>query len=111
MSYYNYAWIEMIDTPTYSCTAMCFEQTLNIVVTWIERSKRRAISVTGSNGKVYLQNTVITVDEPLSFNSNALSDGYDCSIVLQSLPDAPKEIDYLNWSKSTFLTVFRVSEN
>jgi len=111
MSFYNYAWIEMVDNPTYSCTAVCFEQTLNIRITWIERTKRRSISVVGSNGKVYLQNTVLNVDEPIKFNSNALEDGYDCSIVLQSVPDAPKEIDYLKWSKTMFLTVFRITEN
>ncbi|AJK27149.1 hypothetical protein BRC2024_KCUCJSVR_CDS_0139 [Acinetobacter phage vB_AbaM_KissB] len=111
MSYFNYAWVQMVDLPTYSCTATCFEQTLNIRITWIERIKRRAISVTGSNGAVYLQNTVINVDEPLQFNSNALEDGYDCSIILQSTPDAPKEVDYLNWSKNMFLTVYRITEN
>lgn len=110
-SYFNYAWVELQDLPTYTFFASCFEKTLSFKVTWIERTKRRAISVVGSDGTVYLQNTVISLDEPLDFNMNAISDGYACSIMLQKDPDSPKEIDYYNWSKSMYLTVFRVTED
>ena len=110
MSYFNYTKINIIDDPSYTFTATCFEQTLNCTVTWIDRLKKRAITILGGNGDVYLQTTVITLDEPLSFNMNAKADDYDCSIVLQFLPDVDTTVDYLNWSRNMFLTVYRITE-
>ena len=110
MSYFNYTKVNIIDDPSYTFTATCFEQTLNCTVTWIDRIKKRAITILGGNGDVYLQNTVITIDEPLAFNMNAIEDGFGCSIVLQHLPDADNTVDYLNWSRNMFLTVYRITE-
>lgn len=110
MSYFNYTKVNILDDPSYTFTATCFEQTLNCTVTWIERLKKRAITILCGNGDVYLQNTVITIDEPLAFNMNAISDDFGCSIVLQHLPDADKTVDYLNWSRNMFLTVYRITE-
>lgn len=110
-SYFNYSWVELQDLPTYTFFASCFEKTLTFKVTWIERIKRRAISVVGSDGTVYLQNTVISLNEPLDFNVNAINDGYNCSLILQKNPESSKEVDYYNWSKSMYLTVFRITED
>lgn len=110
MSYFNYAKVELVNDPSYTCSATCFEQTLSFKFTWIERLKKRAVTITGGTGEVYLQNTVISVDEPLEFNANAKDDNYDCSIILQFLPDADTKPDYMNWSRNMFLTVYRITD-
>lgn len=110
MSIFNYTKINILDTPSYTFTATCFEQTLNCTITWIDRLKKRSLTVLGGNGRVYLQNTIININEPMDFNINAVEDGYDCSVILQHLPDTDNKVDYLNWSRNMFLTVYRITE-
>lgn len=102
--------IKILNEPSYSFTANCFEQTLSFNVTWVERLKKRFIVIRGSNGAVYLQNTAISINESLNFNINAEEADYKCSIILQHLPDADTTVDYMNWSRNMFLTVYRYRE-
>lgn len=110
MNYFNYTWIKLVNQPSYICTATCFEQVLTFKITWIERLKKRAISILGSNGLVYLQTTVINLDEPLEFTLQAKEDDYDCKLLLQFIPETTTKEDFLNWADNMMLTVYRITE-
>lgn len=102
--------ILLSDDPTYSCYADCLGQNLSFYITWIERIKKRAITITAGNGDVYLQNTVINVNETIELNSKAKSAGIGGNLVLLFIPEKDTKPDYLNWSKNMFLTLYRVDE-
>lgn len=105
----EYATINLLDTPSYNFTANCFEQTLSGTITWSSREQKRCITIIGANGKVYLQNTFLNIDEPLEFNINAVDDDFKCSLVLQLQMEAEDTLDYLNWSRNMFMTVYRLT--
>lgn len=106
----DYAFVKIVDEPNYRCTASCFEQNLIFEFTWVGRLRKRFVTVKNSSGVVFLQNTALTVDEVVSFNTNAVKDGYACSIVLLFNYDGDTTEDYLNWSRNMFLSVFRIKQ-
>lgn len=106
MSTLNYSRVNLLDTPTYTCYAEVLDQTMNITVTWLERLKKRAITVIGGNGDVYLQNTVINVGEPLKLTYHAKKGEADRIVALFFLPETDVVVDYLNWSRNMFLVFY-----
>lgn len=101
-----YTEVNLVNDPSYRCSVTCFGRSLTINITWIERLKKRAITITNSEGISYLQNTIINVDEELKLNSNAINDGFPYKIMIQYIPEMDQKEDYLNWANNMMMNIF-----
>lgn len=110
MSTLNYSWVELVDKPSYSCYANCLGTVLAFDFTWVSRSNKRFVTVTSDVGEVLIQNTAVNVDEILDFNLELEDGTVKAHFLLSFLPNADKNINYLEWKRNMYLTIFTIEK-
>lgn len=98
--------------PSYICSVSGYGGIFTLKFTWIERLRKRALTITGVNGETYLQNTVLSEGVEYKFTSKAIEDGYDLSISLLLNDNKQNNSrDFYNWKDNYLMFISRGSLN
>lgn len=104
--------INLENIPSYVCSFSGYGGIFTLKFTWIERLRKRALTITGVNNECYLQNTVISEGVEYHFTSKAKEDGYDLRIMLlRSDTSENNSTDLLNWKNNYLLYIMRGEMN